>query len=60
VILDLSEADLLEIEREYCRRRLGHFIRRAWHVLEPGQPYVHGWHLDALRSEAKAEVRRAA
>jgi len=54
VILDLSEADLLEIEREYCRRRLGHFIRRAWHVLEPGQPYVHGWHLDALCEHLEA------
>jgi len=46
--------DLLEIEREYCRRRLGHFIRRAWHVLEPGQPYVHGWHLDALCEHLEA------
>lgn len=54
MILDLSEADLLEIEREYCRRRLGHFIRRAWHVLEPGQPYVHGWHLDALCEHLEA------
>jgi predicted phage terminase large subunit-like protein len=23
-------------------------VREAWHVLEPGNRYVHGWHVDAL------------
>jgi predicted phage terminase large subunit-like protein len=24
------------------------FVRHAWHVLEPTQPYVHGWHIEAI------------
>jgi predicted phage terminase large subunit-like protein len=27
---------------------LAGFIKNAWHVLEPGQPYVHSWHIDAV------------
>jgi len=26
----------------------------AWHVLEPSQPYVHGWHIDALTEHLEA------
>lgn len=52
--VDLSEADWLAVEREYCRRRLGNFIRRAWPVLEPGQPYIHGWHMDAISEHLEA------
>lgn len=52
--VELSEADWLAAEREYCRRRLANFIRRAWPVLEPGQPYVHGWHMDAISEHLEA------
>ena len=27
---------------------LSSFIRGAWHVLEPGRAYIHGWHIDAI------------
>ena len=50
----LSDADWLAVEREYCRRSLVNFIRRAWPVLEPGQPYVHGWHMDAIAEHLEA------
>lgn len=50
----LSHADLIAAEREYCRRSLVHFIRRGWSVLEPGQPYVHGWHMDAIGEHLEA------
>lgn len=53
-MFDLSDADWLALEREHCRRRLGNFIRRAWPVLEPGQPYVHGWHMDAISEHLEA------
>lgn len=52
--LQLSEADWLAIEREHCKRSLAAFIRRAWAVLEPGQPYVHGWHIDAMAEHLEA------
>jgi predicted phage terminase large subunit-like protein len=50
----LSDADWLSIEREACKRSLATFIREAWKVLEPGQPYVHGWHIDALADHLQA------
>lgn len=53
-MLLLSRADWLAIEREACRRSLSTFARRAWPVLEPGQPYVHGWHIDAMAEHLQA------
>lgn len=53
-MLRLSDADWLAIEREACRRSLAAFVRRAWPVLEPGQPYVHGWHIDAMAEHLEA------
>lgn len=42
------------VEREACKRSLVTFIKRAWHVLEPGQPYLHGWHMDAMAEHLEA------
>lgn len=50
----LAEADWLAVEREACRRSLATFVRQAWKVLEPGQPYVHGWHIDAMAKHLEA------
>ena len=50
----LTHPDLLAIEREYCQRSLTNFIERAWRVIEPAQPYVHGWHIDAIGEHLEA------
>ena len=50
----INDADWLEIEREYCSRSLVNFIRQAWHVLEPGTAYNHGWHIDAMAEHLTA------
>jgi len=39
--------------RERCRTLSG-FIREAWHVLEPSNPYIHGWHVDAIAEHLEA------
>lgn len=52
--LSLTNEDWLAIEREYCARSLANFVREAWHVLEPGQPYIHGWHVDAICEHLEA------
>jgi predicted phage terminase large subunit-like protein len=44
-------------DREACAGNLGEFIRRAWHVLEPTQHYVHGWHMDAISEHLEAVTR---
>lgn len=52
--LSLSHEDWQAIEREYCARSLATFVREAWHVLEPGQPYIHGWHVEAICEHLEA------
>jgi len=58
----LSEADLLAVERELCRRSLAEFAKRAWHVLEPAAPLKWGWALDAiclhLEAVTKGDITR--
>lgn len=54
-----SDVDLLTIsdlflEREILSRSLPHFIRAAWHVLEPTTAFVPGFHIDAICEHLEA------
>lgn len=57
----LTKHDIDAVDREYCRRSLASFIKRAWPKIDP-QPYIHGWHMDALAAHleacAKGEITR--
>lgn len=48
------------ITTKLCLDSLAHFTRTFWHLIEPGQPYIHGWHIDAacrhLESAAKFQL----
>ena len=44
----LKQLTKRNIERELCRRSLAFFVKQAWHVIEPAQPYTHGWVIDAI------------
>jgi predicted phage terminase large subunit-like protein len=35
-------------------KALRHFIRAAWHVLEPTTSYIDGWHIDAISEHLEA------
>ena len=50
----LTDADLLAVERELCKRSLAAFARQAWHVLEPGADLKWGWALDAICKHLEA------
>lgn len=50
----LTEADLIAAEAEYCARSLSNFTRRAWPIFDPTSPYVHGWHIDAICEHLEA------
>jgi len=50
----IAPTELQAIERELCARSLADFVRRAWPVLEPGQEYQHGWHIDAICEHLEA------
>lgn len=58
----LSSLTRKDIERELCERSLAYFVRKAWHVLEPAQEYVHNWHIDTmceyLQAVSRGEVTR--
>lgn len=60
--IDLSNDDWLAIEREYCARSLANFVKRAWHVVEPGTDLKWGWAVDAICQHLEAvtsgDVRR--
>ncbi len=43
-----TEPTIEEINRRLCERRLPDFIREAWHVIEPGNEYLHNWHIDCI------------
>lgn len=45
---------LLELDRIDSEGGLAGFMRRAWHVIEPSQPYIHGWHIDAIAEHLEA------
>jgi predicted phage terminase large subunit-like protein len=55
----LADGERLRAER--ARRSLRHFVREAWHVVEPGTPFVSGWHLDCvcehLEAVSRGEIR---
>lgn len=46
--------DVVEAEKALCAISLVDFVRRSWHVLEPGQPYIHGWHVEAICEHLEA------
>lgn len=50
--LELPELD--DIHRELCRRSLADFVRQAWPVLEPGNPYIDAWHIHAIAEHLEA------
>lgn len=45
---------LKAVEKRRCELSLAEFVRHAWKVIEPGQPYVHGWHIDFICAHLEA------
>jgi len=48
---------LKEIDRELARKSLAIYTRQAWHVVEPGNQYISGWHVDAICEHLEAATR---
>ena len=53
-MLHLSKVNEFAIHKEAATRFLSEFVRQAWHVIEPAQPYIHGWHIDAICDHLEA------
>ena len=52
----MALGDELQAEVDECRE-LAPFIRRAWPTIEPGTPYLHNWHIDAIAEYLEAVTR---
>ena len=40
---------MIELQKqEEAERNLSEFTRQAWDIIEPGIPYLHNWHIDAM------------
>ncbi len=37
-----------QLRAELCRKDLQEFIKHLWHVVEPSQPFIENYHIDAL------------
>lgn len=48
--------DLDAIRAKKAQNRLRHFVKQAWHVVEPATPYLHNWHIDALSDHLEATL----
>lgn len=48
---------LVAIEKRKCEMSLASFVKAAWHVIEPTQPYVHGFHIDFICAHLEAITR---
>lgn len=50
----INALEWVAIDRELSSRSLADFVKLAWKQLEPENPYVHGWHIDAVCEHLEA------
>ena len=55
--LQNPKAAIDALDRIEAEESLVAYVRQAWHVIEPGSPYIHGWHIDALAEHLEAITR---
>ena len=55
MMLDLEAYEEIEA-REKCEKSLSEFIKQAWHIVEPGARYAHGWHIDAMKVDSAGNL----
>jgi len=48
------EVNNFNASKRLCEMKLTDFIKQAWHVIEPGQQYLHNWHIDAICEHLEA------
>jgi predicted phage terminase large subunit-like protein len=53
LVLDVDKV-LIDLDKAEAAESLVAFIRMAWSIVEPGQPYTHGWHIDAICDHLEA------
>jgi len=55
LLADYTPEELLFLlDKADCEDDFVEFIKQAWHVVEPGQEYIHNWHIDMLAEHLTA------
>jgi predicted phage terminase large subunit-like protein len=52
--LHLNQSDIVEIERALFSRSFKHFVKAAWHILEPTTELKWGWAVEAICDHLQA------
>ena len=52
-----ARRSLIEYDKKFCPKSLVTFIERAWKIVEPGQEYIHNWHIDFIAAHLEAITR---
>ena len=47
-----------QVQAARCAQSLHAYVKRAWHVVEPGTQFVDGWHIKAICDHLEAAYRR--
>lgn len=47
-MISVSKEKALLLLNETCKAKLTTFTQRAFHTIDPGTPYLHNWHIDAI------------
>lgn len=45
---------ILRLDAEKARRSLYAFVKKYWHIVEPGTPFVDNWHVEAICNHLEA------
>jgi predicted phage terminase large subunit-like protein len=48
------DASKYNVEKRMCELSFVEYIKLAWHVIEPGQEYIHNWHIEAIAQHLEA------
>jgi len=48
------DASKYKVEKRMCELSFVEYIKQAWHVIEPGQEYLHNWHIEAIAEHLEA------
>ena len=52
--MKLTKGDLIALEKAVSKKSLSAYAKRVWPIFEPGEPYEHGWHIDAISEHLQA------
>ncbi len=60
--LAMSAINRSGVDQELAERHLREYVEQAWHVLEPANKFVPGWHIDAkcehLQAVSEGQIKR--